>query len=311
MTQQNEHTGITALDAERKKLLQEYDTAVQQMTDDPVKTEHGVACEAHFRTFLENFLPKKYGVTKGYIITPDLEYAGPLEEWDIIIYDAMESPVLFVRQNRDEDEKAGKRGIPVEYVKAVIEVKASFNKVNAEKASTKLNKLGKFIKPHGTGDSRKRDYLQDTFCAFAVFYETKVKDGKDYRDALGKLAPLWVGQDFLFFSEALIIRGQTCPEYSGRISAMYSGADSIEERLVPCCEASSPFENKKMNMNVFVLSCGYGQNSFWSFLLSMIHKLNGENPDYEYVPQPSTLTGGYGYRKGSELTRLFPNGAGH
>ncbi|SRR6266851_307153 len=112
-----EHVGLTALDAERSKLLKEYDTAVEQAGDDPVKTEHGVSCEAHFRTFLEQFLPKKYGVTKGYIITPDLNYAGPLEEWDIIIYDAMESPVLFVRRTKEEEERAGKRGIPVEYVR--------------------------------------------------------------------------------------------------------------------------------------------------------------------------------------------------
>ncbi len=56
-----EHVGLTALDAERSKLLKEYDTAVEQAGDDPVKTEHGVSCEAHFRTFLEQFLPKKYG----------------------------------------------------------------------------------------------------------------------------------------------------------------------------------------------------------------------------------------------------------
>jgi hypothetical protein len=81
----SEHVGLTALESERAKLLSEYDTALQQGSDDAVRTEHGVSCEAHFRTFLGQFLPRKYGVTKGYIITPDLAYAGPLEEWDIII----------------------------------------------------------------------------------------------------------------------------------------------------------------------------------------------------------------------------------
>ena len=101
----------------------------------------------HFRSFLEQFLPRKYGITKGYIVTPDQKYAGPLEEWDIIIYDAMEAPVLFVRRNRDEKEAAGKRGIPVEYVRGVVEVKATFNKKMAALATEKLLKLRQFLKP--------------------------------------------------------------------------------------------------------------------------------------------------------------------
>lgn len=152
---QTEHVGLTALEAEREKLLQEYDAAVLQAADDPVQTEHGVSCEAHFRTFLQQFLPRKYGATKGYIITPDLNYAGSLEEWDIIIYDAMESPVLFVRQNRDEHEQSGKRGIPVEYVRGIVEVKATLNKPMVTKVTNKLLKLRQFKKKEGT--ERKYD----------------------------------------------------------------------------------------------------------------------------------------------------------
>src|SRR5690606_687581 len=80
-----EHIGVGALEAERAKLLSEFDVARAQTDDDSVKTEHGVSAEALFRSFLAQFLPKKFGVTKGYIITPELAYAGPLEEWDVII----------------------------------------------------------------------------------------------------------------------------------------------------------------------------------------------------------------------------------
>jgi hypothetical protein len=91
------HVGVDAFLAQRKGLLDEYDKAKQQITDDPVETDHGVVAEGLIKTWLCSFLPKKFGVAKGYIITTNLEYEGPLEEWDIIIYDALESPILFTR----------------------------------------------------------------------------------------------------------------------------------------------------------------------------------------------------------------------
>lgn len=306
--EQAEHIGITALDAERTKLLQEYDAAVAQAADDPVKTEHGVSCEAHFRSFLEQFLPRKYGVTKGYIITPDLDYAGPLEEWDIIIYDAMEAPVLFVRRTRDESERAGKRGIPVEYVRGVVEVKATFNKAMAEKATAKLLKLRQFLKLEDGTPKYGSTHLSSGFRAFAVFFETKVKNSKEYADALGALAPFWQTDPLVQFSKALIIRGQSCPEYSATVSYAMSGAPDFTDMFIPCCEISDPVPAFVTDMQVAVVSGGYGQNEFWSYMIDMVHALNGNDYDLPGMG-PTTLIGGYGQRSGGRRNvRLFPLG---
>ena len=303
---QTEHVGLTALDAERTKLLQEYDAAVAQAADDPVRTEHGVSCEAHFRSFLEQFLPRKYGVTKGYIITPDLGYAGPLEEWDIIIYDAMEAPVLFVRRNRDENERAGKRGIPVEYVRGVVEVKATFNKAMAEKATEKLLKLRQFQKMEDSPPKYGQTHLPFGFRAFAVFFETKVKNRKEYADALGALAPFWQTDPLLQFCRALIIRGQNCPEYSASISHSMSSAADFTNMFSRCCEISAPVPGFLADMQVVVASGGYGQNEFWEYMIDMIHALNGNDHDLPGMG-PTTLTGGYGKRSGANRNvRLFP-----
>lgn len=303
---QSGHVGLTALEGERTKLLQEYDTAAAQAADDPVKTEHGVSCEANFRSFLEQFLPKKYGVTKGYIITPDLDYAGPLEEWDIVIYDAMEAPVLFVRRTRDENEAAGKRGIPVEYVRAVVEVKATFNKVMATRATDKLLKLRQFQEKEDTPPKCGKAYLPFGFNAFAVFFETKVKDEKEYADALGALAPFWQTNPLLGFSGALIIRGQTCPNYSASIGYAMIGADHLVNLFSSCCETSEPAPSFLSGMQVAVVSGGYGPNEFWRFMIGMIHALNGENQDLPGL-EATTLIGGYGERRGGkQAVRLFP-----
>ncbi len=80
------HIGVDAFQAEREKLLDAFARAKKQASDDTVKTEHGNVGEAAFRIWLEGFLPKRYGVTKGYIITRSLEYDGGLEEWDVLIY---------------------------------------------------------------------------------------------------------------------------------------------------------------------------------------------------------------------------------
>jgi uncharacterized protein DUF6602 len=37
--------------------------------DDAVKTTHGLGAEAVYRDWLEGFLPKRFAVTQGYIIT--------------------------------------------------------------------------------------------------------------------------------------------------------------------------------------------------------------------------------------------------
>ena len=300
-----DHIGLTALEAERTKLLQEYDAAVAQAEDDPVKTEQGVSCEASFRSFLERFLPRKYGVTKGYIITPDREYSGPLEEWDIIIYDAMESPVLFVRRNRDENEVAGMRGIPVEYVRGVVEVKATFNKAMAAKATDKLLKLRQFLKTKDEPPQYEETHLPSGFKAFAVFFETKVANSKEYTNALGALAPFWQTDPSVEFRRGLIIRGQSCPEYSAAISYAMGTAQDFTGMFVPQCEISYPVPSCVEGLRVVVISEGYSENSFWQFMIGMIHALNGN--DSEYAPAPKALIGGYGQRSGStRYVRLFP-----
>lgn len=304
MTEITEHVGITALDAERSNLLRAYDTAVQQGWDDAVRTEHGVSCEALFRKFLAQFLPKKYGVTKGYIITPDLNYAGPLEEWDIIIYNVLESPVLFVRQTTDQTDAAGKRGIPVEYVHGVVEVKATFNKAMAQSATDKLLKLRKFQRPQ---DAKKDDnaFLPFSFCPAAVFFETKVRDAKDYAEALGELTRFWQTEHMVQFHGALILRGQTCPEFSASTAYAMTGSETLAQELLnEPCELSPPFKSFVEDMYITVFSGGYGPNEFWRFMIGLVHSLNGH--DSEFFP-PRNMTGGYGERKGGhQCIRLFP-----
>jgi len=78
--------------------------------------DRGAPREDFVRKFLKIYLPKKYGITTGKVIGPN----GILSrQADIIIYDSLNSPVVF-------DEEHGKEFqiIPAESVIAVVEVKS-------------------------------------------------------------------------------------------------------------------------------------------------------------------------------------------
>ncbi len=126
----------------RTTILNKYDAAKQRSASRPVKTDHGVAGEAAIREWLAEFLPKKYGVTSGFIIPDVVETPGfKLYHYDIIIFDALSAPILWVDDNPDQSQQGRKRAVPARYVFSVIEVKASFGADPARDALGKLQQL--------------------------------------------------------------------------------------------------------------------------------------------------------------------------
>lgn len=101
----------------KKDMLHAYDREREKGRERPVQTEHGRVAEAELRKWLANFLPKKYAVTSGYIIsqgTPKNEY---LVHYDVIIYEHLEAPILWVDDNPDHSQQGKSMAIPVEYVR--------------------------------------------------------------------------------------------------------------------------------------------------------------------------------------------------
>ena len=90
----------------RKDLLAEFARAKDYSASRPVQSEHGNAAEAVLRKWLSTFLPARYRVTSGYII-PDVvvpEYT--LSHFDVIVYDAINSPALWVDGDYDTSTRA-------------------------------------------------------------------------------------------------------------------------------------------------------------------------------------------------------------
>ena len=108
----------------RKEMLDAFDKARDQAKSSEVETYHGKVAEAEFRKWLTGFLPKSFGVTSGYIISAGLCSQDKIPHFDVIIFDALQSPILWIENNPDSSDQGRSRAIPVEYVKAVLEVGA-------------------------------------------------------------------------------------------------------------------------------------------------------------------------------------------
>lgn len=131
----------------RQEILNKVETSKQKNWNRPVQVAHGNVAEAAIRAWLTHFLPKKYGVTSGYIIPNLYNNADKLLHYDIIIYEQLEAPILWVEGNDDESKQGRKLAIPAKYVRAVYEVKSTLTKKNATDAYNKLKEINQ-IKEH-------------------------------------------------------------------------------------------------------------------------------------------------------------------
>lgn len=264
------HLGVDSFLTERKNILNLYDKAKEQTSDDPVKVDHGFEGEALVRDWLSTFLPKRFGVCKGFIITTNLELEGTLEEWDIIIYDAIESPILYTRGETGKNENEIKRAIPIEYVRGVIEVKATLSPKNAEKAVNKLLKLQAFL-----GENKAPAYpefLCHPFISSVIFFETKVKNLSDYRKSLDHFLKIKLETPLIPFLGSLVPRSQVEPDHSGYLQFIESDS-KIGFRDV--FELSSEFELANGKFGIFGSLLGYGANQYQTYMFDLLACLKG------------------------------------
>lgn len=94
-------------------------TAVKELYRPDTETLLKRHSESGFR-----ILPKRYGVTSGFIISQSVPNLEDFVHYDVIIYDQLDSPVLWVEGSPDSSLQGRSKAIPVEYVCGVIEVKA-------------------------------------------------------------------------------------------------------------------------------------------------------------------------------------------
>lgn len=199
----------------RKEILDSYDRARDQARTHEIETYHGKVAEAAFRKWLSEFLPKRYAVTSGYIVSPGLGSQDKTPHFDVIIYDHLESPVLWVEDSPDSSKQGRSLAIPVEYVRSVLEVKASFSNQAVRHAIEHLSDLVPLMRAIDPPSERYKLHLPPTFCCGLVFAELR----KENASSDLALRTMVNGMSLRDFFGGVVLRGEghTAP-VTGRIA---------------------------------------------------------------------------------------------
>jgi len=260
----------------RDEMLAAYDRARTHSSKRTVQTGHGVVAEAEFRKWLTNFLPKRYAVTSGYVISPGTPHSENFVHYDVIIYDQLESPILWIDGSPDSSEQGRSLAIPVEYVRGVIEVKSAFNKKSAKKAVDQLTKLKPLLAKSEPLYQAFKLYLPANFFCATVFFELRKKDDLDFT-ALDELIE---AASLRGFYGGFILRTETLGGYySGKLSFLRENSD-----IIPNNKSLSFWADSKCikleNNNYYKIHLDHFESYFSMFAFDIISLLKGTyNPN--------------------------------
>jgi hypothetical protein len=182
--------GYSHFFTEKKKMLDNFDHAKKQGESHEVETYHGLVAEAQFRNWLSTFLPKKFGVTSGYIVSQRVSEEQKIPHFDVIIYDQLNAPIIGVEESPDVSPAGRALILPVEYVLAVIEVKASFTTYNATKAVEHLCDLRPFLEKVDPHTELYKKHLPPQFSSCIVFFEMGKNPPKGQDTLFSKMVPV-------------------------------------------------------------------------------------------------------------------------
>lgn len=283
---------------QKRDLLSAYDSAKEQSRNRPVHAEHGNVGEAKLRQWLAGFLPERYGVTSGFVI-PDVREPGyVLYHYDIIIYNAIESPVLWTSTNPDAADQGRTRAIPADFVRAIVEVKATLTRENIRKGKEKLRQL------QALGES-----LKAPFVSCMVFFEVLQPEQKS-----ASIARDFVDEGIPGYFGGLILRAEGLDEnVSGQFG--FLSRDQTDESMplvreigeLQCDPSGNPQIKRGDALETFSgegmwhFDLGYSPivenvllrwsyNSFPHFVIELLHRINGT-----YNPERSSASYGTSY----------------
>lgn len=203
----------------RKEMLDSYDKARIHSRKHIVETEHGNVGEAEFRNWLKNFLPKKYAVISGYIISAGVPDTEKAPHFDVIIYEHLDAPVLWIENSYDKSEQGRSLAIPAEYVKAVIEVKSAFKNKTVKVAIEHLGELQKLMSGIDSPNERHKMYLPADFFCGITFFELR-KENEFDKAALNSMVN---GIQLRGFRGGVILRGEGhTKQVTGKIDLLRS-----------------------------------------------------------------------------------------
>ncbi len=201
----------------RTAMLAAYDIARTQAKAHPVQTHHGNVGEKQVREWLSSFLPRRYGVTSGRILSLGIKDVEKLPHYDVIIYDKLESPVLWVEDGHGGQDKNQVLVIPVEHVRCVLEVKAAFSESKVRESVEHLAKLSPFLERIDAPSDPYKLHLPMDFCCGLIFFELRKTEETNVK-ALDEVVE---GMKLRGFCGGLLLRSESNPpDHSGSVDCL-------------------------------------------------------------------------------------------
>ena len=268
---------------QKNKMVSDFKSARDMSENRPTDTDKGRHAEALFRDWLEDFLPSKYGVTSGYIISQGDSILssdalkGKLRHYDVIIYNRLDSPVLWTEKSPDHSLSGRIRAIPAEYVHGVLEVKSSFNARSIADALKKLNELTPLLGLDEPNE-RYKQFIPASFYLGLVFFTLPEKEQKKL-DLLNKLMP---GTFPRGFHGGIILSADGLdPRNTGRFAYFPVGGTpmylaKLKERTLISQEGDMWSDSKELFPDEhLVCILGWSESNFALFAFELIEVMNG------------------------------------
>lgn len=255
-------------------MLDEFDRARTHSHAQEIEVYHGHVAQAEVRKWLTDFLPKKFGVTSGYVISTAMSVEDEAPHYDIIIYDPWNSPVLWVEEHSGTTEHSKSLAIPVEHVFCVLEVKSRYSVRDCRKAMEHLGDLRPLLEREEASDLRYKTALPRNFSCGVIFFDQR-EEAVTSEKALETFID---GSHLRGFFGGLVLRSEAFgPEVSARIRL--TDCDSaIEKAVFPrpanplqmtkTVEGPPPFKHRGAAM------C-WTESSFTIFGFDLIARLQG------------------------------------
>ncbi|MFT6922195.1 MAG: hypothetical protein ACJA1C_001197 [Crocinitomicaceae bacterium] len=258
----------------RKEMLDSYDRARTHSGKHKVQTSHGNVAESEFRKWLSAFLPKKYAVTSGYIISQGISDNEKAPHFDVIIYDHLNSPILWVEHDPDKSVQGKSLAIPAEYVMAVIEVKSAFSKKTVKDAVKHLKELDKLMSGIDASEERYKMYLPNQFFCSTVFFELRKANSRDI-DALNVIKE---GVDLRGYCGGIILRGEgSDKEVTGELKltvAKESISPIIPDNKSPLFGLAMTGITEHADKKYYGASISWGEYNFAKYAFDLVALLN-------------------------------------
>ena len=259
----------------RKEILDAYDRAREKAKAHEVETFHGRVVEAAFRKWLEEFLPKRYGVAACYVVSTGQKSTTKAPHFDVIIYDRLESPVLWVEENPDASAQGRSLAIPVEYVCGVLEVKSSFSAETVKDAVKHLGDLSPVMAGLDDPEERYKLHLPAKF--FCGFVCVELRHDQMYSEAA--LSAVISDISLRGFVGGLVLRAEgNTSEQSGRIVLTQSEIpieSSIKRCKTPLMEfgmSASVQIAEKVHIGAMI---SWSESAFAQFAFDLVAMLQG------------------------------------